>query len=144
MRKRKERTRPEINAGSMADIAFLLLIFWLVATTIVPQFGFKGKVVDKEEEEQIALVNNRTSVVHVHLNEDGLYEIEDEKYTNEELDEKFKELYIKAVQLRNKPLISFTADYDAPYERYIDLLDLGKRLRIKVIENEIEENTTSN
>ena len=46
-----KRAAPEVNAGSMADIAFLLLIFFLVTTTIETDSGLSRKLPPIEETE---------------------------------------------------------------------------------------------
>ncbi|WP_159948843.1 ExbD/TolR family protein [Polaribacter septentrionalilitoris] len=60
---------PEINAGSMADIAFLLLIFFLVTTTLQVDAGIARKIPKQQETPPINL--NERNILEVNLNKNN-------------------------------------------------------------------------
>lgn len=79
-----KRGAPEVNAGSMADIAFLLLIFFLVTTTIETDSGITRKLppIDDTEEEPPILKERNIFVVLVNANGDLLVEDEQMEFQN--------------------------------------------------------------
>ncbi len=68
MAKSKHRMSNEINAGSMADIAFLLLIFFLVTTTIAEDKGVLVKLPPYSEEPPPEMKLNSRNVYSVLVN----------------------------------------------------------------------------
>jgi biopolymer transport protein ExbD len=72
-----KRDVPEINAGSMADIAFLLLIFFLVTTTMDVDTGISRKLPEKQPEDMPdppKLKEKNVFIVTVNRNNDILVE----------------------------------------------------------------------
>lgn len=65
-----KRSAPEVNAGSMADIAFLLLIFFLVTTTIETDKGLNRKLppIDETDEKPIEMKEKNIFMVNVNRN----------------------------------------------------------------------------
>lgn len=61
-----QRENPEINTGSMADIAFLLLIFFLVTTTLDTELGIVKRLPEKTHE--IGIEVNEKNVLEININ----------------------------------------------------------------------------
>ena len=59
------RAAPEINAGSMADIAFLLLIFFLVTTTIEKDKGIARQLPPPIEQEQDVIIKQKKIFINI-------------------------------------------------------------------------------
>lgn len=72
-----KRAAPEVNAGSMADIAFLLLIFFLVTTTIEKDSGITRKLPPIEESEEDVIIKQK-NIFTVLLNKNDDLQVEDE------------------------------------------------------------------
>lgn len=68
----KEKKIQEINAGSMADIAFLLLIFWLTTTTMDADKGLQRRLPpmpDENQKEQTDAKINRRNIIQVKISQ---------------------------------------------------------------------------
>ena len=72
------RATPEVNAGSMADIAFLLLIFFLVTTTIEKDKGIARQLPPKEPptDEQVKIKEKNLFIVNVNRHDQLLVDEE--------------------------------------------------------------------
>lgn len=81
------RAAPEVNAGSMADIAFLLLIFFLVTTTIEVDSGIVSKLPRKVDEEQPPPPVKQKNIFQVLVNKDNQLLVEDEVMELKDLSE---------------------------------------------------------
>ena len=78
---------PEVNAGSMADIAFLLLIFFLVTTTIETDAGLDRMLPPIEDITDPPIIKEK-NILKVMLNKDGQLLVDEELTDIKDLREK--------------------------------------------------------
>jgi len=129
---------PEVPAASLADIAFMLLIFFLVTTTMDVDSGLERRLpqwVDQPLDEEVDVKERNVFVVLVNRNNDLLVENE---WTNiSELREKAKEFMANPADNQSLPekepkeipffgevmvtkgVISLSNDLDTKYGTYI-------------------------
>ena len=73
------RDNPEINAGSMADIAFLLLIFFLVTTTMNVDSGISKKLSEKPPADYVPPIIKKKNIFEVNINRNNELLVEGER-----------------------------------------------------------------
>ena len=79
MAKSKNRGSQEVNAGSMADIAFLLLIFFLVTTQIATNKGLTLLLPPKQEEDEpIEIKQQQRNIFKIQVNSEDKLLVEEE------------------------------------------------------------------
>ena len=111
----------EINSSSMADIAFLLLVFFLVTTTISMDKGISLVLPSEGNELEV----NKKNIVNILMNESGKVLL-DEKPTNVNSIRKIIEN-----KIANNPNLIFSVQTHprTKYQDYLNVLDQLKEAK---------------
>lgn len=123
--KKTRRESPAVNAGSMADIAFLLLIFFLVTTTIQEDKGVLVKLPiwdDKPISEPI----NENNVLTVIVNSSDRLLIENQPATIEQIPALLADHVISPLRKPTNAVVSLTHDRGTSYAKYLAVYDALK------------------
>ncbi|MCQ2318151.1 MAG: biopolymer transporter ExbD [Bacteroidales bacterium] len=134
---RKKKKVPEINASSMADISFLLLIFFLVTTTMDTDSGITRRLPPPVENPDMDVKVKERNILNVMINKydklmvngkpgdvSTLKDITKDFITPKPYDEKAPEVETKDIELigsfmTNKGVVSLKNDRGTSYMMYI-------------------------
>jgi len=133
---KKSREVPEINAASMADIAFLLLIFFLVTVTMDVDTGITRKLPPPVEAEEDMDINQR-NIFEILVNSSNMLLVEGKEGNLLTLKEETKKFFLNPTNDPNLPekkmervdllgdvfvskgIVSLKNDRGTSYEMYI-------------------------
>ncbi|PIB35367.1 hypothetical protein BFP72_08145 [Reichenbachiella sp. 5M10] len=125
----KKLQAESINTGSMADIAFLLLIFFLVSTTILQEKGLMLKLPPDVEDPTTVKIKDR-NVFNIRVNSKNQFLIENEVRTDlTGLQSELVEFILNKKhndRLSESPkdaVVSIKTDRGTDYKMFIALLD---------------------
>jgi len=131
LRKRERNRDAEIPQGSLADIAFLLLIFFLVTTTIDMDKGLSMVLPAEGQQTEVAKKN----ISNLLVNASGQILLDEKPIQLRDVQPVVKQ----KLQANPKLIISVKTDRRTKYQRYINVLDELKQAnatRISVAEPE--------
>ena len=144
LKKRRRNFRNEINAGSMADIAFLLLIFFLVTTQIDVDKGIFVKLPFWQEDIPVTDMKSN-NVFTIKVNRANELLVEGEVGKIEGLRNKVKEFIMNPAgnpdlaSAPNKAVVAIQNDRGTSYQTYIGVYNEIKAAYSELWEAEAEK-----
>lgn len=135
---KKSKVSDEVPTSSMADIAFLLLIFFLVTTTFPKD---KGLAVVLPEPGETAEVSQK-NILHLIIQPNGIVEVK--RGENEQIQrmrpQEIEGLWRSAVSANPNLIAAVKTHPQAPYKYMMDVLDAlhaahAERISLQILEN---------
>jgi biopolymer transport protein ExbD len=119
----RNKVTPEFNMSSMTDIVFLLLIFFMIASTLVTT-----NAIDILLPKASGKTENKKSVA-VSIKKDLTYYIDQKRVGESVLENELLTL----LSSQEKPTIVLRAEKSVPVEHVVKVMDIANRNKFKVI-----------
>ena len=119
----RNKVNPNFNMSSMTDIVFLLLIFFMLTSTLVTVYA-----IDVLLPKASGKTENKTSVSVTVTNKSKFY------IDKAEISEKNLELEIlNRVGSKKQKTVVIRGDQDVPYKNVMKIIDIANRNKLKMI-----------
>jgi biopolymer transport protein ExbD len=137
LNKKKSKVSDEVPTSSMADIAFLLLIFFLVTTTFPKDKGLS--IVLPEESEEVAV--SQRNILHLIIQANGVIEVKrgESQQIQTVSAAEIEGIWRQDVATNANLIAAVKTHPDAPYKFMIDVLDAlhtagAERISLQLLE----------
>jgi biopolymer transport protein ExbD len=119
----RNKVTPEFNMASMTDIVFLLLIFFMIASTLVTT-----SAIDIILPKASGKTENKKSIA-VSIKKDLTYYIDQKRVGESVLESQL----IDIMSTQEAPTIVLRAEKSVPVENVVKVMDIANRNKFKVI-----------
>lgn len=119
-RRKKEKPEPEIPTASFSDIAFLLIIYFILATSLSKEMGFRTDIPAGQKAQQA------TEEKGVLLKEDGLY-WGDQRVSVTQLYDELEKMDLKAKEPKNQIVQFECKGKQIQWQEYFEVLATIRR-----------------
>lgn len=119
----RNKVTPEFNMASMTDIVFLLLIFFMIASTLVTT-----NAIDIILPKASGKTENKKSTA-VSIKKDLTYYIDQKRVGESVLENEL----VKVLSVQEQPTIVLRAEKSVPVENVVKVMDIANRNKFKVI-----------
>ena len=114
----KHRDVPELNTTSTADISFMLLVFFLVTSSMDSDKGLGRKLAPMDEHQQEQRDINRSNVLEVKIDANDVLYCDDKVVTHEELQHEVESF---ASHQNDQHVVAVQTDRTTSYNAYFEM-----------------------
>jgi len=116
---RRSEATSEMSFSTISDIAFLLIIFFMVTSSFIVSEGFHLVLPDKSQK---PVITPRNQVLVLSLTDKGIVSADDRKLSDQEIEPFLSKTYLAGLK---KSVLLQTGE-ETPYGRVVKIIELVK------------------